>query len=973
MADTEIDSDLLDLLDQASQAETVPIPAPQATLTPLEDSSDSVDDFFNNMGVKQQSVVPKISKPWMKHHQFVLVQNIQHVNSIIDDAIANGRCSLDLETEGFDNRIQYDAEGRPYTVHKIVGFCLSIGDAKVGYYIPIRHRPDDGGEDLNVQPVEQVEAAIKRLCLAAQPTPKPGQTDLLSFREFETPPRVVIDFWNAKFDQEFLYPITGIDWWHPESFHDGYLACFVLYSDDKNLGLKHKSKQLLKDPDGNPYEMIEMKELFVKGRKIQFYMLSPDEEGVKNYGCSDGVCTRLLCEHPGIIPKVMSKPEWAFTYRLEKQVAQVVRTLERNRVKVDKVQIKKLLDENEEKRLDLRKKIIDLAASKGFTSFEPNSPKQLGEFLFSERGLNIEPKPDKNEKSGQYKTDGDTLETMVKENPNAPEILTWVVTLRGYEKLQGTYLEGLYLNPDANSELRFDFKQTGTTTGRFSAPGREVEHGFSGIPIHGIPGTSAVRTAFVAREGYTMVKADYAGQELRIAANVSNEPVWVNEFLHGTGDLHSITARAFFGKAEVTKEERKMGKIANFALIYGGGPAAIIRATGCDKMEAHRRKAAFDKAVPVFAKWVDGQHKKVKKDLGIWNSFGRWIAIPDANIKEGGTTHSGHRVTGQEANAIKAACERHSTNYPIQSAGADIMKISMVLLHKEFHKRGWLRFGGNDSVRMLLTVHDEIVFEIKHELVPEALKVIVTQMALPGKMPRPPHSPIWKIELIVEPLIGTSWGGEYDYGKMMHGEVKPYEPKYDDHGNELPEKLKYYEIRVGDKIYHRAPPWLEGILIPGYLQQPDAAPQTPPEASGATKQEPSPPVTAEAPQTLVGAPQAPVDDPPPVGEAQPQEVAVEPPKAESPPPSTPTSPPPSEKKNLRIRISVLTPRSVRHVRSILTMYPDPAGVLVHAYDEYGDKTLIDPSMGIRIKPSKVSKVLEMLREASLTAGKPDLA
>jgi len=943
MAEEIDDLDLSDILPPAP----APVKPPAGLNLDALYDDDAVDasDFLAQSGITAQSKVPPLSKPWMKHHEFILVSTVEQVNEIVDACIANGKCSLDLETEGFDNRIRYDAEGRPYTVHKVVGFCIAYGDAKRGHYIPIRHYPNDGGPDLNVKPLAAVEEAIARLCKAAQPVMDPEDPDQLAGRKWLEPPKVIIDFWNAKFDQEFLYPITGIDFWHPDSYHDGYLACYVQYTDDKSLGLKAKSAEKLRDPDGNPYEMIEMHELFLKGMPVQFHKLSPDEVGAKNYACSDAVCTRLLGDHPDVIAKTMANVEMARIYRIEKQTTQVVRTMERARVKVDRPKIKKLLDDNAAKLEEFRAKIIALAESRGFHGFEPGSTKQLGEFLFDPKGLDIEPKPDKHEKSGQWKTDGDTLEQLAKEMADPPEVLKWILEYRGCEKMSGTYLEGLYNNPDENDELRFDFKQTGTATGRFTAPAREVEQGYSGIPIHGIPGTSALRTAFIARPGFTMVKADYAGEELRIVTNLSNEPVWIKEFIHGSGDLHSITARAFFNKPEVTKEERKMGKVANFALVYGGGPAAIMRATGCDKIEAARRKQSFDRSVPVFAAWVKQQQTLVKKTKGVYTAWGRWIAIPDANIKAGEVTSRGKRVDEKDANAIRAACERHSINYPIQGSGADIMKLSMILLYKEFWARKWLKTNGDDSIRMLLTVHDEIVFEIRHDRVPEALEIICQKMALPGKMVDRKHSPAWQVPLVVEPLIGLSWGGEYDYGKLMHGEKKPYVPQRDEQGNPVPEKLKPYEVRIQDSIFHRVPPWLEGIMEIG----------------------------KKAEVTLVTNP-TPVKPPAEAPAAPPK--AQEPPKAPDPVPNpsvAPTAPQEPAKANgvVTLRLGVLTPLSLRKVMGACAEYaltPGPKRIL-KLVDPVGN-VLVDPSLGVVVD---ADRFIAALKELNLTDGKRELS
>lgn len=729
------------------------ISEPPAAKMLAEPEGDDPQDFLENSGMKRDRQVPDIMKPWMAHHKFTLVYTIAEVKRIVDECIKRGFCSLDLETTGLDNRIIYDVNGAPDTVDKIVGFCISY-DGYEGFYIPLRHSPGDGYPDLNVGPLADVEAEIKRLCEAAIPeyTQEEYEKDPLSYKC--EPPKVVIAFWNSQFDHEFLYPITGIDWWHPASFEDGLLACFCINASDKGIGLKPKSFQILKDPDGNPYEMIELKELFWgRAKDIRFAKLAPDEPGVLRYAGSDAICTYLLCR-PNFELVSRAHARHGFTYKLEKQLTEALRPMERNRAKIARDNVRVILVEKETKKAELLERIRIFAKEEaGLDSVDPNSPKQLASFLFGPRpnGLDLHPKPEKNEKSGQFKTDGDSLEELAA-LPNAPSILKDIVEYRGAEKFIGTYLLSLVNNPDANDELRFSFKQTGAGSGRFSAPAGKPEHGYSGVPIHGIPKESEVRRSFVARPGYTIVKCDYAAEELRIAANVSGEPVWIDEFLNGTGDLHTITARSIFGKQDVNKEERNIGKIVNFLLLYGGGPKAVMRNTGCDEMEGKRRKQGFDKSVPTFILWAKDQHKKVKNDLGVTTPFGRWLAIPDANSPDG---------------AIRSACERHATNYQIQGGGADILKIAMVMLHKRFHKAGWLKNGGDDSVRMLLCVHDEIVFEIRSDRVAEAVPIIVDIMEAPGRMP----TPKWRVPLVVEPLIGFNWASGFKAERAHPGQV----------------------------------------------------------------------------------------------------------------------------------------------------------------------------------------------------------
>ncbi len=931
-ASSDDDAEALMLMEAAAAA-----PAPTIQATGDTDTDDAAE-FMNAIGLKPERTVPDITKPWMKYHKFELVQSLEQVTEVVDAAIASGRCSLDLETEGLDNRIEYDANGNPQTVHKIVGYCISH-DGITGYYIPVRHAPNDGGPDLNVKPLDAVEAEIRRLCVASQPLPAPGalEKDPLSFKDFAEPPKLVIFFWNAKFDQEFLYPVTGIDWWHPDSFEDGLLAFFCNYSADKSLGLKYKSAERLRDQDGNSYIMIELKELFPRTREIKFASLSPDEPGVIKYACSDAICTFLLCEPPRAHEKdridviKLAKSKYGFTYRVEKQTTQVVRVMERNRAQIDRSVVDALLKVHQDEKARLFNEIVAFARQHGRSGLDPSSPAQLAEFLFGEEQncLNITPKPEKTE-NGQYKTGGDVLEEMVKNNPHAPPILQWVVDYRAVEKVLGTYLLSMSNNTDKLDQLRFNFKQTGTGTGRFSAPAQEAEQGFSGVPIHGIPATSSVRKAFWARLGYSMAKCDYAGQELRIAANVSGEPLWVTEFLEGDGDLHTLTAMAFFNKDKksVTKDERKGGKIANFSLIYGGGPAAVMRATGCDKLEASRRKQAFDKSVPKFATWIKNQHAIVKKDLGVWTPFKRWLAIPDANHPD---------------KAVAAACERYSTNYPIQGSGADIMKISMVLLHKEFHRKGWLKNGGDDSVRMLLTVHDEIVFEIRHDRVVEVIPIIVKLMESPTFM----ASPAWKVPLVVEPLIGPNWGSGYKCEKPKPG----YVPKADEilvngfvygtvrkaEKGDLPGAGEVLETDKDGKQVIRIvdPAWLRGVKTDG-----------PPTEATPPTEDPG----GEAPEAPGTPPAAPV--------ARPAVTAT------LPSPSLPTTPvtpiPPPSKvptkstKPVTLRINRLNALTVEQVAN--ACFNSPGDRVLHLQWTEGS-TLIDPSFGILVDPAKLAAKL----------------
>ena len=909
----------------------VPTNKPTSKLLVLGGDDDDADPM-GTMGVKQQTDVEIKIRPWMKYHDSILIETVGELEKLVDLCIANGRASLDLETTGLDNRVYFHDPATldstherwwdesnppakvPVTVHKVVGYCISP-DGRTGYYAPIRHTAKKSN---NLDPVG-AGRAIQRLCQAAQPeiNPEGLVEDPLGSTNIKTLGKVKLLFWYAKFDQEFLYPITGIDWWHPESFEDGMLMYFTKLSNDKSLGLKDKSKRKLVVKDKNgvsvyengsevPYEMVELKECFAPGRSISFPELDPRE--ALPYTSGDSICTFLHCTKPDVCDVITDK-KFAQTYRLEKQVTQVTRIMERNRIRIDRKYVTDLLAEAEKEALVYRDEIIALAVQLGFNNFDPQSPKQLSEFLFaSPNGLRIEPKPEQNEKSGQYKTDADTFEKLVEENPNINPILITVVKYRQVEKVVGTYLKSMHNNTDKYGDLRYQFRQVGAATGRFSAPAGDPEHGYGGVPVHGIPSTyddkkpkvaTALRKAFIARPGYAILKVDYAGEELRIVTNLSKEPVWEKEFCEGTGDLHSITARAFFAKAEVSKQERQQGKMANFSLVYGGGVNAIMRSTGCNQIEAARRKSNFDKSMPVFAGWVAKQKKKVHMEKGVFTAFGRWIAIPEID---------------NENKAIQAGGERCSTNYPIQGSAADLMKVAMIRLHKIFYLRSWFQ---NDTVRMMLTVHDELVFEIKFEAIMEVVPVIEAAMAMKDLTDKLK----WKVPLIVEPLIDLTWDAKYDFSKMVHGEHKPEKP------GDKP--LKSGEVRVGDRVYQRVPDIFAGYIIPDWDS--GSVPPVPSSTPPSDSVPPSTPVASIAVQSVERVPTVSVV-------SQPVERAPV-----AAPAATPAAK--SNQPFFQTWISVLSPQSITQVwEAVHHAWPDDSdtGKLLKLLDTLSGSVLIDP-------------------------------
>jgi len=661
-------------------AEILPTAAKEEQKAPDLDSDEAadLDDFMAGMNLQQEDTIdPELLKPWMKYHKMELVQDIGRVKEVINGAIEFGTCSLDLESTGLDTRIDFDSGGKPHTKSKVVGYC--VGYDGNGYYIPVRHNFDPimGEENPNVSPA-LVDPEITRLCYAAQPvlTEEGKANDPLASNDIAEPGKVKLLFWHAKFDQEMLYPVTGIDFWHPESYEDGMLMFYCVYSDDMSYELKQKAKQFLriKDPETGeeyPYEMIKYDKLFPKGtpkenRRIHTRYPRPDNE-VTRYGCSDAICTELLCKLPWLVERLEKTNRGI--YRLEKMTTQAVRIMERSRVLIDKAAIEAVRQEAITALKEVEKQIKGIAEGVGFHDFNPGSTEQLASLLFDKKWLNLEPKPDKTTE-GQYKTDAKTLEKLM-ERPGAPAILKLSLTYRQIQKVQGTYLDKMVENVDEFDQLRFDFKQHGAATGRFSAPQEQKEErafgreGYSGIPIQGIPArdnpkkpkvAGSLRKGFIARPGYVIVKVDYAGQELRIVTNLSGEPVWEKEFLEGTGDLHTITAKAFFPGLQRTdpdfKVKRTSGKCVHpDTLVCGVKGYRPLRSLTLFPKESDRFLGASPPDVEIDGNpVVDTYNGGVKKLYHVVTSKG--IVTCTANhrfrLANGSLVRAGDLQKGQE-------------------------------------------------------------------------------------------------------------------------------------------------------------------------------------------------------------------------------------------------------------------------------------------------------------------------------------
>ncbi len=313
-------------------------------------------------------------------------------------------------------------------------------------------------------------------------------------------------------------------------------------------------------------------------------------------------------------------------------------------------------------------------------TFNINSPKQLGDVLFNKMNL---PKPVKYGKGKMISTAVDVLEELSAEH----EVPRLVLEYRQLSKLKSTYVDALplLLHPTTR-RLHTTFNQTGTATGRLSSTNPNLQN----IPIRTELGRE-IRAAFIAEPGNVLLSADYSQIELRLLAHFSEDPLLVQAFREGQ-DIHTLTASQVFEipEAMVDAEHRRRAKAVNFGIVYGISPFGLAQQLGIEQREAKKFiEAYFEKYVGV-RQYIDRVLEETRREQKVKTMFGRVRPIPDINSKN--------------AN-MRGFAERTAVNTPLQGTAADLIKLAMIQIDEELRKRKL-------SSRMLLQVHDELVFEV---------------------------------------------------------------------------------------------------------------------------------------------------------------------------------------------------------------------------------------------------------------------
>ncbi len=440
-------------------------------------------------------------------------------------------------------------------------------------------------------------------------------------------------------------------------------------------------------------------------------------EDIKEYAAEDADITFQLKQN---FSPILDKAETKKLFdEIEIPLIPVLAAMELEGINLDVPYLKSMSVEMAKESTVLEQKIYETAGEK----FNLASPKQLGDILFDK--LKIGGAKQKKTKTGQYATGEEILSYLEKDNPIVKDILEW----RQMVKLQSTYIDALPNQVDKKTHrVHTDYMQTVAATGRLSSNNPNLQN----IPIRTERGR-LIRKAFIARdENYTLLSADYSQIELRIIAALSGESTMIKAFQNNE-DIHKSTAAKVFNVPleEVTKEQRSNAKTVNFGIIYGVSAFGLSNQTSLSRKEAAELIEAYYATYPKLKSYMSNQVDFARENGYVQTVLGRRRYLKDIN----------------SANMmVKSGAERNAVNAPIQGSAADIIKIAMINIHKKLTSvnpdgSGW-------KSKMLLQVHDELVFDVHNSELEKIQPMIKHEMENAFKMDVP---------LDVEIGLGKNW------------------------------------------------------------------------------------------------------------------------------------------------------------------------------------------------------------------------
>ena len=403
---------------------------------------------------------------------------------------------------------------------------------------------------------------------------------------------------------------------------------------------------------------------------------------------------------------------WNLYQEVELPLSAILREMEQIGVRVDVPMLKQA-----EAKLNNELQTIEqqIYTSVGMT-FNINSPKQVGEVLFDQ--LQLDDKAKKS-KTGQYSTSEEVLLALKPKHP----VVGLILEYRELKKLISTYISALpnYINP-TTGKIHTTYNQTVTATGRLSSSNPNLQN----LPIRSERG-QLIRQAVIPDEGCLFLSADYSQIELRLMAHFSQDPHLVQAFLSGQ-DIHAATAAKIFNVSieEVTKEQRRQAKTANFGIIYGISAFGLAQQLDCSRSEAKALIDGYFAAFPGVIDYIEKQKELARQQGYAVTLFGRKRYLPDI---------LSHNAT------VRSFAERNAVNSPIQGTAADIIKMAMVTIHRRLKEEGL-------KAQMIMQVHDELNFNVPLNEVDKVSEIVVSEMQ---------HVVHLTVPLIADCGVGTNW------------------------------------------------------------------------------------------------------------------------------------------------------------------------------------------------------------------------
>lgn len=640
---------------------------------PLPVQTDVKKESAQEITTKEKPLAPSL--PPVSENKYVLIQDIETLKTWVNNAYETGFLAIDTETTNLT----------PMAAELVgISLCYKVGLAA---YVPLNHKGAatdllGGGEIIKQIPLSKAIEILKPL-LEDKSVLKVGH--------------------NIKYDWQ-MFAKHGI---RMTPCDDTMLMSYTLDGTSHGNGMDELSRLFLN------HETIKYDDVTGTGKSRVTFDYVPLEKAC-DYAAEDADITARLYHHfkPRLAHDAMS-----YVYEdIERPMVDVIAGMEMNGVKVDPAILKSMSNDFGKKLLVLETEIHAFAGN----PFNIGSPKQIGEVLFDQMGLQGGAKT----KTGQWSTDVDVLEKLAAQGHDiVKKILEW----RGLSKLKSTYTDALQeqINPSTH-RVHTSFSMAGTSTGRLASSDPNVQN----IPIRTEEGRK-IREAFVAQDGNVLLSVDYSQVELRLAAEMANVAALKQAFRDGV-DIHALTASQVFGVPlnEVSSDLRRQAKAVNFGIIYGISGWGLAQQLGCDPKDANEFIRRYLDTFKEIRDYMERTKEEARKFGYVKTLLGRKCYINNINASNAGW---------------RAGAERQAINAPLQGTAADIMKRAMIKIPPALKAE-------NLNAKMLLQVHDELIFEVPQSELDATIPLVKSIMENVVKLDVP---------LVAEAGSGKSWASAH--------------------------------------------------------------------------------------------------------------------------------------------------------------------------------------------------------------------